>query len=182
MAQPPLLTYCSGAELRDYHSHQPPRIVGSATISRRSRDRRGPGTALPGRRCGPRGGTPFPSRLQAAGAVVPCVGCKRGGGRGGPRPGLSLGFGGLGLRACSGRTLGARGYGRREGAGRPGRVPQRGPRGAPPSGPRLLGMWGTRRPLQPRLRGLPRKRGNRRAEGRGGAGKQENVGNGGVEP
>lgn len=148
-------------EKRDYHSHQPPRTVVPATISNRGRHGRRPGTSLPGRQCGLRGGTPFPSRLQAAGAVVPCVGCKRGGGRGGPRPGLSLRFGGHGLGAPSGRTLGARGYGRREGAGRPRRVLQRGPRGAPPSGPRLLGLWGMRRPLQPRLRGLRRKRGNR---------------------
>jgi hypothetical protein len=48
---------------------------------------------FPSRQCGHRRrGTSFPSRLQAAGAAVPCVGCKRGGGRGGPKPGLSLGL------------------------------------------------------------------------------------------
>lgn len=123
VAQAPLFTYLRGA--RGGGTTTPINhcgLPGPATISRRGRAGRGPGTPLPGRPCGPRGGTPFPSRLQAAGAVVPCVGCKRGGGRGGPRPGLFLAFGGLGLGAPSGRTLGARGYGRREGAGRPWRV------------------------------------------------------------
>ena len=118
MVQPPLLTYLWRAQSSETTIPISYRgLSGPATISRLGRDSRGPGTALPGRPCGPRGGTPFPSRLQAAGAVVPCVGCKRGGGRGGPRPGVSLGFGGLGLGAPSGRTPGARGYGRRGGRG-----------------------------------------------------------------
>ncbi|VFV43174.1 menin isoform a [Lynx pardinus] len=92
----PLFTYLRGA--RSGGTTTPINhcgLPGPATISRRGRAGRGPGTPLPGRPCGPRGGTPFPSRLQAAGAVVPCVGCKRGGG---PRPAA------MGLKAAQ-KTL-----------------------------------------------------------------------------